>query len=270
LRQDGILVVGRRTPPANDNHAMARQPDRVWRLEGATNFRDLGGYPGRDGRPLRWRRLFRSDHLAGLTPADQAALRALGLSKTLDFRGESERAALPYELPGVEQHSLAIEPMVSERIQALVAAGRPVTAAVAHELMKDLYRAFVNDRTLQFAEFFDHLLHADAPVVFHCTAGKDRTGFAAALLLLALGVPRTLVMQDYLLTNEVFRAPPLPRDESLAEAAAVLWRVEDHFLETALQAIERDHGGLERYLGQRLGLGRTALDTLARRYLEGG
>ena len=249
---------------------MPQHPDRVLPLQGATNFRDLGGYLGRGGRPVRWRRLFRSDHLGGLTDTDKAVLAKLGLATAFDFRGVSERAAASYELPGVIQHSLAIEPTVAQRMQELAAAGQRITAPVVSELMKDLYRGLVNDQAHRFAELFEHLLQLDAPVVFHCTAGKDRTGFAAALLLLALGVPRPLVMQDYLLTNEIYRPPPLAQDHPLADALAVMWRVEEHFLETALEAVDADQGGLERYLGQRLGLSRAALDTRARRYLAGG
>ena len=73
--------------------AMANHPQRVWPLQGATNFRDLGGYPGHGGRPVRWRRLFRSDHLAGLTDADKSLLAGLGLARAFDFRGQAERAA---------------------------------------------------------------------------------------------------------------------------------------------------------------------------------
>jgi protein-tyrosine phosphatase len=247
---------------------MPRHPDRVLRLAGASNFRDLGGYRGQDGRPLRWRQLFRSDHLAGLTVADREALAALGLGYALDFRGRTERAAAPYELAGVEQYSLAIEPLVSQWIQDRIGAGQEVTGPVAAALMRDLYRALVNDQGPRYAEFFERLLVADAPLVFHCTAGKDRTGFAAALLLLALGVPRATVVQDYLLTNEVYRHPPRPADDPLADALAVLWRVEAGFLEAALRVVDEDHGGIERYLGQRLGLSHAALDALARRYLD--
>ena len=186
---------------------MTDHPDRVWPLQGASNFRDLGGYPGHDGRPVRWRRLFRSDHLGGLTEADKAQLVALGLARSFDFRGEAERAAVGYQLPGLTQHSLAIEPTVVQRMQDLVDAGQSLTPAHASELMAELYRALVNDQSHRFAELFEHLLTADAPVVFHCTAGKDRTGFAAALVLLALGVPRDVVQQDYLLTNRVFKHP---------------------------------------------------------------
>ncbi len=245
---------------------MPHHHHRVLRLHGATNFRDLGGYPGHAGRELRWRRLFRSDHLGGLTEADKAVLAELGLAQALDFRGEAERAAVPYELPGVVQHSLAIEPTVLQRMQGMAGAGHQLTATAVRDLMTDLYRAFVSDQAHRFAELFEHLLQAQGPLVFHCTAGKDRTGFAAALVLLALGVPRDVVVQDYMLSNVVFRPPPRQRDAS-SEALAVLWGVERGFLEAALQAVDADHGGVASYLQQRLGLSSAALDALAAKYL---
>ncbi len=248
---------------------MPQHPDRHVPLQGATNFRDLGGYPGHGSRPLRWRKLFRSDHLAGLTDADHAVLAGLGLARTIDFRGEVERAATSYRLPGVVQHSLVIEPSVVQRMQDLVAAGRELSAAVAIELMKDLYRGMVNDHSHRFAEMFDLLLQADTPSVLHCTAGKDRTGVGSALILLALGVPRELVLQDYLLTNQFYRHPPVPASETPAEALAVLWRVQQGFLDAALHAVDTEQGGVDAYLRQRIGLSSAALETLATRYLQG-
>ncbi|MBS1177169.1 MAG: protein tyrosine/serine phosphatase [Proteobacteria bacterium] len=246
---------------------MPNPPQRVWPLQGATNFRDLGGYPGQDGRPVRWRRLFRSDHLGGLTEADKALLTRLGLARAFDFRGQAERAAVTYELPGVTQHSLAIEPTVVQRLQDLVSSGQALTPERAAELMTELYRALVNDQSHRFAELFEHLLQAEGPVVFHCTAGKDRTGFAAALILLALGVPRDLVLEDYLITNRVFQHPPAAQGGLPAEVLAVLWRVQPGFLEAALHAVDTDHGGVERYLSKRLGMGPAARQQLAQRYL---
>lgn len=247
---------------------MPDHSDRLLPLQGASNFRDLGGYPGEGGRAVRWRRLFRSDHLAQLSEADRAALAALGLSRSVDFRGVAERAATPYELPGVTQHALTIEPTVVQRLKDLAEAGHTLTGEVAVQLMQELYRALVNDQAHRFAELFEHLLQADAPLVFHCTAGKDRTGLAAALILLALGVPRPLVRQDYLLTNRHYRHPPLPRSDTPPEVLAVLWRVEDTFLDASLQAIEQDHGGFDRYLRERLGLGDAARAALRARYLQ--
>ncbi len=243
-------------------------PTRVLPLQGATNFRDLGGYHGHGGRPLRWRRVFRSDHLGGLTAADRAALTALGLARSFDFRGEAERAAEPYELPGLVQHSLAIEPSVAQRMDALERAGLPLTPARMAELMKELYRRLVLEQSHRFAEFFEHLRASDAPLVFHCTAGKDRTGVAAALLLLALGVGHDTVREDYLLTNEVYRRPPAVGARLPAEVLAVLWSVRADYLEEALAAIEREGHGLDRYLTHRLGLTPAARELLAQRYLQ--
>jgi len=247
---------------------MPHSPERVVRLQGATNFRDLGGYRGRDGRVVRWRRLYRSDHLGALTESDHRLLAGLALTRSLDFRGDTERTATPYQVPGVQQHSLAIEPTVVQRMQDVVAAGSQLTAAVVTELMKELYRNLVSAQAHRYAELFEHLLQSDAPMVFHCTAGKDRTGVAAALILLALGVPRDVVLQDYLLTNEVYRRPPTPPSSTPPEALAVLWRVQEGFLNAALHIVDAEHGGIERYLTHRLGLSAAALALLAERYLQ--
>ena len=249
---------------------MLQHPDRAWRLQGATNFRDLGGYAGTGGRALQWRRLFRSDHLASLTAADRARLATLGPATAFDFRGDAERAATPYDLPGLTQRSLAIEPSVVQRMQDLVAAGRTLTAPLVAGLMADLYRSLIRDQAHHFAALFDHLLQTDAPVVFHCTAGKDRTGVAAALILLALGVPRDQVLQDYLLTNTLYQHAPLPHSQTPADVLAVLWRVQADFLDAALQVVDHEHGGIDRYLHARLGLGVTEREALARRYLQPG
>jgi protein-tyrosine phosphatase len=246
---------------------MTIHPARSLPLQGASNFRDLGGYPGRDGRSVGWRQLFRSDLLAELTEADREQLSLLGLERVIDFRGHGERSAAPYTLGGVALHALAIEPMVGQRLAELTACGRRPDAALAAAVMKEMYRALVNDQALRFAEFFEHLLDARGPVAFHCTAGKDRTGLAAALVLLALGVPRETVLHDYLLTNTLFRPPPLPSDPALAAAAAVIWRVERDFLDEALRVIDQDHGGIDRYLARRLGLTPQARQQLVRRHL---
>jgi protein-tyrosine phosphatase len=241
---------------------------RSLNLTGASNFRDLGGYAGLGGRIMRWRRLFRSDHLAALTPGDLAALSELGLSRAYDFRGEAERAAVPYALPGVTSYSLPIEPTVVQRLKELLESGHPLTAKDTVGLMQQTYRAFVHDNAPRFAELFGHLLESDAPLVFHCTAGKDRTGFAAALILLALGVPRPVVMQDYLLTNELFRMPQAPPGMAPQEVLDVLWRVQEDFLDTALHAVDADFGGVPRYLEQALGLGPAEQQRLAALYLQ--
>ena len=242
-------------------------PDRSLQLSGASNFRDLGGYAGDGGRTVRWRRLFRSDHLAALTPQDAEVFRGLGVTRVFDFRGVAERDAVPYLLPGVAQHALPIEPTVVQRMKDLIEAGRQVTPEHAVELMQHTYRAFAHDNAARFAALFEHLLDVDEPLVFHCTAGKDRTGFAAALILLALGVPRDVVMQDYLLTNDLYQMPVLDDSRAPREVLNVLWRVQEAFLDAALQAVDQDFGGPERYLAQQLHLSPAAHERLKARYL---
>ncbi len=244
------------------------EPPRSLPLAGASNFRDLGGYVGIDGRSVRWRRLFRSDHLAALTPGDAQALQSLGVSRAFDFRGVDERAAVPYALSGVIQHPLPIEPTVVQRLKELAEAGRTITPEHTEALMVETYRAFVHDNADRFASLFAHLLDSDAPLVFHCTAGKDRTGFAAALILLALGVPREVVMQDYLLTNQLYRMPELPHARAPQEVLNVLWRVQQEFLEAALQAVDHDHGGVDHYLARQLGVRATERQRLSELYLH--
>ncbi|MDO5692096.1 MAG: tyrosine-protein phosphatase [Pseudomonadota bacterium] len=246
---------------------MSTHPDRSLKLSGASNFRDLGGYTGADARPVRWRRLFRSDHLAALTPQDAEVFSALGVTRVFDFRGVEERAAVPYDLPGVAQHSLPIEPTVVQRMKDLLEAGQTVTPEHTVELMQETYRAFVHDNAARFAVLFQHLLDRDEPLVFHCTAGKDRTGFAAALILLALDVPREVVMRDYLLTNDLYRMPVVPDARAPREVLNVLWRVQQEFLDAALHAVDTDYGGVRGYLARELGVGEAERQRLAALYL---
>ena len=243
-------------------------PTRSLPMAGATNFRDLGGYIGHGGQQVKWRRIFRSDHLAGLTPEDQALLAQLGVSRAVDFRGKAESAAYAYALPGIAYHPLNIEPTVVQRALELQRTGRQLTAQDAVALMQDTYRGFVHDNAPRFAELFRLLLASDTPTVFHCTAGKDRTGFAAALILLTLGVPRDVVMHDYLLTNSLYQRPPGMGSHAPEEVLAVLWRVQAEFLDAALHKVDHDFGGVQPYLVDVLGVDAAAQKELAGRYLQ--
>ncbi len=104
-------------------------------LQGASNFRDVGGYLTTNGQRVRRGQVFRSDHLAGLTTDDVARLQTLGVSHSLDFRGVDEYAATPYDIPGVERVALTIEPTVIARMQALVAQGIVPTTEETVELI---------------------------------------------------------------------------------------------------------------------------------------
>lgn len=244
-------------------------PVRSVPLTGSSNFRDLGGYTGSGGRPVVWRKLFRSDHLGLLNDNDIAQVDRLGVKRVFDFRGKLERASQVCALPGVEVHSLAIEPTVVQAIQAMVASSGGIRPQDAVGLMQQTYRAFVHDSSPQFAELFGHLLESDTPLVFHCTAGKDRTGFAAALVLLALGVPQPVVTEDYLLTNDLFRPPELVGSYAPQEVRDVIARVQTGFLDAALDVVNSRYGGTEQYLEQAMGLGPKQRQRLRDLYLQG-
>lgn len=235
-------------------------------LANPSNFRDLAANVR--SVPVRRNVLFRSDHLGALNEDDASQILALGIGRVLDFRGVDERACAACCLPGVQVHSLAIEPTIVQVLTDLTESGHRLTEAdvVAH--MKDTYRGFVRTSAHRFAEFFNHLLESDSPTVFHCTAGKDRTGFAAALVLHALGATHEEVMQDYLLTNERLKPPSSFWSALDPRAAKVLWGVQPGFLEAAFEAIDQDYGGLEAFLREGLRLGpqeRARLNALYRR-----
>ena len=232
------------------------------------NFRDLGVYTNVHGQRLRRGRLFRSDHLGALEREDAAAIAALGVRRVLDLRGATERESAVCALEGVEVVSLAIEPTVVQVLSGLAAAGHRLTPAdvVAH--MQDTYRGFVRHNTHRFAELFGHVLAAEAPLVFHCTAGKDRTGFAAAMLLRALDVAQEDVLRDYLLTNERLAVPTVSRHGLAPEVSAVLWRVQPEFLDAAMEAVHADYGSVEAYLRDGLGVGPAERKRLHALYLD--
>jgi protein-tyrosine phosphatase len=247
---------------------MSDDPARHLNLAGASNFRDLGGYPARDGRAVRWRQIFRSNHLGHLTEADIELLRPLGLKSAFDFRGTEERAAAMCGIEEIAVHSLPIEPTVVAALRARRANGVPLSSADAFDVMRDSYRSYVRHNTASFRALFAHLLEDRAPLVIHCTAGKDRTGFACALILHVLGVPDDLIAEDYLLTNRFYRRDPSANSDLPDEVRQVLGSVEASFLTAAYDAISADYSDLENYLGDGLGLGARQRAALEARYLE--
>src|SRR6266567_5430968 len=234
---------------------MPDAPARHLNLAGASNFRDLGGYPAKDGRVVRWRQIFRSNHLGHLTAADMEILRPLGLKSAFDFRGADERVAAMCGLAEIAVHSLPIEPTVIAALRARLADGVPLSSADALDVMRESYRNYVRYNTPSFRALFAHLLEDRAPLVIHCTAGKDRTGFACALILHALGVPDEVISEDYLLTNRFYRRDPNSGSDLPDDVKQVLGSVQASFLGAAFDVIDADYGDLETYLHAGLGLG---------------
>jgi len=208
--------VGRPTPVAHPSHLDQRvprwrlghdgvmdTPARLVPLEGAHNFRDLGGYTGLGDRQIRWGRLFRSDTLHELTVADVAQLRSLGLRTVIDLRTERELSLTgrgPLEPEEIAFRHLAVVREGADR----TAAGEAVAAPAAPgEDLSERYLWYLEVGRDSLVEALTLLGDgARYPLVFHCAAGKDRTGVLAALVLEILGVDREVIVADYLLTAE--------------------------------------------------------------------
>jgi protein-tyrosine phosphatase len=247
---------------------MSDSPARHLSLAGASNFRDLGGYPTKDGRTVRWRQIFRSNHLGHLTGDDAAVLRKLGVKSAFDFRGTAERAEALCGLPEITVHSLPVEPTVVAALRAIAAGGAPLSTSHAVEVMRDSYRSYVQQNTPRYRTLFAHLLQDSAPLVIHCTAGKDRTGFACALILHTLGVSDEVISEDYLLTNRFYRRDPNSGSDLPDDVKQVLGSVQTSFLGAAFEAIDADYGDLETYLQKGLGVGGAERAALTARYLQ--
>jgi protein-tyrosine phosphatase len=250
----------------SDRETTPPRGQRRIHFEGAANFRDLGGYPASDGRRTRWGVLFRADNLAGLTDGDLVRLEMLGLRTLIDFRLPIERQISPDRLPpgsSIRKVELGFIPAGTLEMLTLVKKGA-ITAPELERHVIDQYRLFCVDHLEEYRQTFAIARDASSyPLLIHCTSGKDRTGFAAALLLLAVGAPRETVLEDYDLTNHYRRAvPQLLGPETPEEIVTLLLSAQPKYLEAALDEIDRVYGSFDDYLTTALGV-----DIAARRRL---
>jgi protein-tyrosine phosphatase len=261
--------------------------ERVLPLSGGRNFRDLGGYATLSGASVKWGQLYRSGVMNGLTEADNAYLRQLGITQVCDFRSTEERGREPtrWQAFGAGEY-VAIDYDDSTSTALRDALGRPdVSGATVAAAMASLYGGMIDRFAPQYTDMFARLVAGKAPLAFNCSAGKDRTGIAAALVLSALGVPRATILEDYALSEKVvnyeaaFAAPkdapttkkPGPYDfiaKLPADVRAPLLRSDPAYLEAAFKEMEARHGSVEGYLEQRLGVDAADLATLRRLYLD--
>jgi protein-tyrosine phosphatase len=240
-------------------------------LEGGSNFRDLGGYRGEDGRLVRRGTVFRSAHLGNLTEEDRSALGRLGVHTIVDLRGVNEAAETPHRVDGVGARIVGahIEPGVGERIRGAVADGT-ATPHLMMGFLTDHYRDYPRRCAPGFRTLFATLSDVEhRPLVFHCNAGKDRTGFASALLLTLLGVPWQQVMEDYLRTNELWTGHVGRYPELDIDTRAAIVEARTPYLEAAFEVVHGDFGGPEGFAEQALGLDAAARARLKADLLEG-
>lgn len=233
---------------------------------GASNVRDLGGWPASGGR-VRFGRVFRAAALSALTTEDAATLARLGVRTVCDLRGTAEAAAAPTRPMNAVIHSLPIEPSVGASLLDILAT-RNATGKDVLTLMRAAYMAYALDWAHHYKTLFDLLLTGQGGLLFHCSAGKDRTGFGAALILTALGTPRETIMTDYLASNRLWRgdagiAAGLPPD-----VGAILLLVHAELLDAAFTAIDQAYGGFDNYAALQLGLDAPRVQQLRETLIE--
>jgi len=239
--------------PAQAQTFSAADSDHHIPFERVQNTRDLGGLIGEDGRPILPGRLYRSGNPAFATPADVARLQALHLDIVLDFRADSEKT--PAEQAFATQFPWQADPVLAGNLSpaAIVPILLRSTPAQMHQFMVDLYREFPVAYQAQFTRFLK-LAENDQTMLYHCTAGKDRTGFATVLLLSALGVDRATVIANYLESNRYNAAgnaqaiAQLHKIGVAPEVAEPLLAVDPDYIGAAMEVIDQRYGGMQHYL----------------------
>jgi protein-tyrosine phosphatase len=242
-------------------------------LENASNLRDLGGWPTQDGRRVRFGQVYRAPALIGLSPADLSNVAALGIRTTCDFRGVKESAANPVVLNGAAVRLLPIEPSVGAGLKDILRTGQATGHVSAEDMLELLREAYVAYALTSFPRYRDvFTLLADdenLPLLMHCSAGKDRTGFGAALLLTALGVAWPDVLRDYLATNTHWKREIAGFFDLPSPVKDALLSVHEPLLVAAFDAATEKYGSMDTYLTEAVGLDAAARTRLADRLLEG-
>ncbi len=230
------------------------------------NFRDLGGYRGHEGRTVRWGRLYRSDSLSKLDDADWARFTELNVRTVIDLRypWEIERAGRVREDAGLAYHNLSIEHRPYR--QASQEADLPVGPFLAEK-----YTEVAEDGVAELRQALDVIAAGEnAPVVFHCASGKDRTGLIAALVLALLDVPEDVIVADYALTE--LASERLVADWIARSGEPPTWlgygRAPAEVMTLFLAWATENYGSLRGYAEQRLGIDEPYVTRLRAQLLE--
>jgi protein-tyrosine phosphatase len=255
-------------------------------MQGVRNFRDIGGHLTASGARVRTGRIYRAGHLADATDDDLRTLEQLGIGLVIDFRGPADIAdegddRLP---PGARLVAIPMfDPARGADIRTLLYEGPPELIAEtfgegrASEAMARGAANLVTDTTRveQYGEMLRTIIEADAPTIIHCSAGKDRTGWAASLMLLALGVPERTIIDHYLESNQ-HRRDQTDRLAQFRRAGidpAILepfFGVSEEYKRAALSALDERWGGIDRYLHEGLGITDAEISRFRDEMLEPG
>jgi len=260
-------------------------PGQSLGIASVPNLRDLGGYQTSDEATVAAGLVYRSNQLSGITPEDMEKIAALGLKVDYDLRTSDEKDARPDELPeGVEYiwlDVLADSPqagpaMLEKLMENPEEANAALGGGQAEEGFKASYREFVSlpSAKVEFRELFLNLGDKERlPALFHCTTGKDRTGWAAAALLTLLGVPQDIVMEDYLRSNDYI----IPMYQEVIDGFVAaggeegiplaILGVKQEYLDAAFEEMETQYGTIEKYFSEGLGIDASQQQALRDLYL---
>lgn len=250
-------------------------------LEGAGNFRDLGGYRTGDGRSVRWGRLFRSGTLAYLTASDCRLLASLDIRSICDLRTTGERVSEPTSWKPESVRTMTWDyELDGGAVMGAFRVGTPTPDRVRAAIL-EFYVTAPEEFADRLSAIFGLLRTQEVPLIMHCTAGKDRTGVAAAVVLRALGVPPQTVIEDYarsegsvdvraLTGGAVSRGNDSWKFLAMLspELRAPLVAAEPAYLEAMLDTLDRRYGSFQGYLSSRIGLTADALKHIRDHYLE--
>lgn len=253
-------------------------------LAGGCNFRDLGGYPATDGRTVRRGLIYRSGVLTYLTPQDHEAIAPLGIRTIIDLRRDDEIAAEPTHWASpVQNLSWQLEESIASS-QRGAAWEKAATGPELRAWLIGSYPTMQQWLVRPLRGIFEALLDDQAPVLFHCAAGKDRTGFCAAIILGLAGVEEDTILADFALTNtavdlyaftRVHRAARMgltdgehPFEKMAPDVRDALMSADPAYLKAALDSVAEVHGSIEGYVRQALGFEEAQVAAIRHRLLE--
>jgi protein-tyrosine phosphatase len=244
-------------------------PKRQVKLEGTSNFRDLGGYPTKNLKHVKWGQIYRSADISKLTDKDLNTINNLQLVTVCDLRGPDELKTNPDRLPdGITYINL---PAGSESVKASTN-----YATMNRDSMMLSFYTRTDHLKAKYQPVFEQLLaiHDGKGLMFHCTAGKDRTGVGAALILSALGVPKEYVIADYAATNVFWtdareRMKQAMAKSGMAESALKsMLAASPEYIKTFLNTIDSKYGSMDNFLTKELELDGAKITKLRDMYLE--
>ncbi len=250
---------------------------RLW-MDGAVNFRDLGGYRNNDGHSIRWGAVFRSDALHRLSDRDQIRFKNLSIRQVIDLRSRSESAEAPDRIPSGNGVRYVHYPVTHGRIDFVEAMSRIKkgdTGWLTSDFMLNGYIYNIDNHAGIWAKILTSMTEPGGlPVLFHCTGGKDRTGTCAAILLLALGVSEDLVIYDHQLSN-IYIAELLPKIAQMIESYGVdpetlfpYLTAPRECIEKVLEHIKKRYNSIENYLIRHAGMKEDKLILLQEKLLS--